>query len=144
MSKPARKVEKPRAEYGSDVIVDMLKAFEFEYIAVNPGATFRGLHDSLVNYGGNRLPELILCPDEEITVELADGYARACVTASNGAPSPAGTRRCRTRSSGRTALRRPIRWDRSIFAGTARCRRKSSTRRFGWRRRAGTRRRGAC
>ena len=78
MSKPARKVEKPRAEYGSDVIVDMLKAFEFEYIAVNPGATFRGLHDSLVNYGGNRLPEMILCPHEEITVALAHGYARAC------------------------------------------------------------------
>src|SRR5215813_1055725 len=78
MSKPARKIEKPRAEYGSDVIVDMLKAFEFEYIAVNPGATFRGLHDSLVNYGGNRLPEMILCPHEEITVALAHGYARAC------------------------------------------------------------------
>jgi thiamine pyrophosphate-dependent acetolactate synthase large subunit-like protein len=78
MSKPARKVEKPRAEYGSDVIVDMLKAFEFEYIALNPGATFRGLHDSLVNYGGNRLPEMILCPHEEITVALAHGYARAC------------------------------------------------------------------
>jgi acetolactate synthase I/II/III large subunit len=77
MSKPARKVEKPRAEYGSDVIVDMLKAFEIEYIALNPGATFRGLHDSLVNYGGNRLPEMILCPHEEITVALAHGYARA-------------------------------------------------------------------
>ncbi len=78
MSKPARRVEKPRAEYGSDVIVDMLKAFEFEYIALNPGATFRGLHDSLVNYGGNKSPEMILCPHEEITVALAHGYARAC------------------------------------------------------------------
>jgi thiamine pyrophosphate-dependent acetolactate synthase large subunit-like protein len=78
MSKPARRIEKPRAEYGSDVIVDMMKAFEMEYIALNPGATFRGLHDSLVNYGGNRLPEMILCPHEEITVALAHGYARAC------------------------------------------------------------------
>jgi acetolactate synthase I/II/III large subunit len=77
MSKPARRMEKPRAEYGSDVIVDMMKAFEMEYIALNPGATFRGLHDSLVNYGGNRLPEMILCPHEEITVALAHGYARA-------------------------------------------------------------------
>ena len=36
-------MEKPRAEWGSDVVVDLLKAFEIEYIAINPGATFRGL-----------------------------------------------------------------------------------------------------
>jgi acetolactate synthase-1/2/3 large subunit len=73
----AQKIEKPRAEWGSDVVVDMLKAFEFEYIAINPGATFRGLHDSLVNYGGNHAPEIILCNHEEIAVALAHGYARA-------------------------------------------------------------------
>ncbi len=77
MSKAARMAERPRPQYGSDVIVDMLKAFEIEYIAVNPGATFRGLHDSLVNYGGNQMPEMILCPHEEMTVALAHGYARA-------------------------------------------------------------------
>jgi len=77
VSKAARIAEKPRPQYGSDVIVDMLKAFEIEYIAVNPGATFRGLHDSLVNYGGNHMPEMILCPHEEMTVALAHGYARA-------------------------------------------------------------------
>jgi acetolactate synthase I/II/III large subunit len=73
----AQKLEKPRAEWGSDVVVDLLKVFEFEYIAVNPGATFRGLHDSLVNYGGNHAPEIILCNHEEICVALAHGYARA-------------------------------------------------------------------
>ena len=72
-----QKIEKPRAEWGSDVVVDLLKAFEFEYIAINPGATFRGLHDSLVNYGGNHAPEIILCNHEEIAVALAHGYARA-------------------------------------------------------------------
>jgi acetolactate synthase-1/2/3 large subunit len=77
MSKAARIVEKPRAEWGSDVIVDLLKAFEIEYVAINPGATFRGLHDSLVNYGGNRAPEIILCNHEEIAVAFAHGYARA-------------------------------------------------------------------
>jgi acetolactate synthase-1/2/3 large subunit len=76
MSK-AQKIEKPRAEWGSDVIVDLLKAFEIEYVALNPGATFRGLHDSLVNYGGNHAPEIILCTHEEICVALAHGYARA-------------------------------------------------------------------
>ena len=55
----------------------LLKAFEIEYIAINPGATFRGLHDSLVNYGGNHAPEIILCNHEEIAVALAHGYARA-------------------------------------------------------------------
>ena len=54
-----------------------LKAFDIEYIAINPGATFRGLHDSLVNYGGNHAPEIILCNHEEIAVALAHGYARA-------------------------------------------------------------------
>jgi acetolactate synthase I/II/III large subunit len=54
-----------------------LKAFEIEYVAINPGATFRGLHDSLVNYGGNHAPEIILCTHEEIAVALAHGYARA-------------------------------------------------------------------
>ncbi len=77
MSKPARVAEKPRPEYGSDVVVDLLKAFEIEYVALNPGATFRGLHDSLVNYGGNHMPEVITCTHEEITVAIAEGYARA-------------------------------------------------------------------
>jgi acetolactate synthase-1/2/3 large subunit len=77
MSKAAPVVEKPRAEWGSDVIVDMLKAFEIEYIALNPGSSFRGLHDSLINYGGNHMPETILCPHEEIAVGVAHGYAKA-------------------------------------------------------------------
>ncbi len=77
MSKAARIIEKPQPQYGSDVVVDLLKAFEVEYVALNPGATFRGLHDSLVNYGGNHMPEVITCTHEEITVAMAQGYARA-------------------------------------------------------------------
>ena len=68
------KADKP--EYGSDVIVDLLNRFEIEYVSLNPGASFRGLHDSLVNYGGNR-PEMIECPHEEIAVGMAHGYAKA-------------------------------------------------------------------
>lgn len=66
-----------KAEYGSDVVVDLMRAFGLEYAALNPGATFRGLHDSIVNYGGNTRPELILCCHEEIAVALAHGYAKA-------------------------------------------------------------------
>ena len=64
-------------EYGSDLIVDLLKAFEVEYAALNPGATFRGLHDSIVNYGGNTLPQVIQCCHEEIAVAIAHGYGKA-------------------------------------------------------------------
>ena len=53
------RVEKKQPEYGSDVVVDMMKAFDIEYAAFNPGATFRGIHDSIVNYGGNYKPEVI-------------------------------------------------------------------------------------
>jgi acetolactate synthase-1/2/3 large subunit len=60
----------------SDVIVDLIKRYGFPYIALNPGASFRGLHDSLVNYGGNQ-PPMLLCQHEEIAVQIAHGYAKA-------------------------------------------------------------------
>ena len=66
-----------RPEYGSDLIVDVLRGLGIEYAALNPGATFRGLHDSLVNYGRNQRPELIQCCHEEIAVAVAHGYAKA-------------------------------------------------------------------
>jgi len=57
--------------------MDMLRLLEIEYAAVLPGSTFRGIHDSAVNYTANQRPELILCNHEMITVSLARGYARA-------------------------------------------------------------------
>jgi acetolactate synthase I/II/III large subunit len=63
--------------YGSDLVVDLLRAVGVEHVALNPGATFRGLHDSLVNYGGRGGPEVILTTHEEIAVALAHGYAKA-------------------------------------------------------------------
>ena len=64
------------AGWGSDAIADLLRALEIPYIALTPGASFRGLHDSLVNYLGNARPELLLCVHEESAVALAHGYAR--------------------------------------------------------------------
>ena len=64
------------AAFGSDVVVDMLQALGIEFVALNPGASYRGLHDSLVNYGAGR-PEIILCNHEEIAVSIAHGYMRA-------------------------------------------------------------------
>src|SRR5262245_33723905 len=60
----------------SDVIVDLIKRYGFPHITLNPGASFRGLHDSLVNYGAND-PPMMLCPHEEIAVQIAHGYAKA-------------------------------------------------------------------
>jgi acetolactate synthase-1/2/3 large subunit len=60
----------------SDIIVDLIKKFGFPYIALNPGASYRGLHDSLVNYGGND-PPMLLCQHEKIAVQIAHGYAKA-------------------------------------------------------------------
>src|ERR671936_737375 len=62
--------------YGSDVMVDAIKACGFKYLPLNPGSSYRGLHDSLVNYGGND-PEIITCNHEKIAVALAHGYAKA-------------------------------------------------------------------
>lgn len=69
--------EKHTPEYGSDVMADAVNAMGYRYVALNPGASFRGLHDSLVNYSGNR-PELIQCLHENVAVGIAHGYAKAC------------------------------------------------------------------
>lgn len=62
--------------YGSDPMAAMLRALGFDYIALTPGASFRGLHDSLVNYLGNTKPEMLLCIHEEHAVSLAHGWTR--------------------------------------------------------------------
>ena len=79
MAKPAPKAEtikKSDKRWQSDIIVDMIKRYDFEYIALNPGASYRGLHDSLVNHGEND-PPMLLCQHEKIAVQIAHGYARA-------------------------------------------------------------------
>ncbi len=62
--------------WASDVIVDLLHAYDLPYAALNPGASYRGLHDSIVNYGANR-PALMLCQHEETAVQIAHGFAKA-------------------------------------------------------------------
>jgi len=62
---------------GSDFMVDVIKTLGIDYIAANPGSSFRSLHESVVNYGGNRKPELTTCLHEETAVAIAHGYAKA-------------------------------------------------------------------
>ncbi len=61
---------------GSDFMVDALKTLDFDYAAAIPGSSFRGLHESLINYGGNKKPEWITCCHEEISAAMAHGYAK--------------------------------------------------------------------
>ncbi|HWO72924.1 MAG TPA: thiamine pyrophosphate-binding protein, partial [Dehalococcoidia bacterium] len=65
-----------RAEFGSDLLIELMQQLEIPYVALNPGASFRGIHDSLVNFAGGK-PELVLCCHEEIAVAVAMGYANA-------------------------------------------------------------------
>ena len=59
---------------GSDFMVDVFKSLGFEYVCANPGSSFRGLHESIINYGGNKAPEMITCMHEESAVAMAHGY----------------------------------------------------------------------
>src|SRR5258706_1395005 len=61
---------------GADFMVDIIKSLGIEYIAANPGSSFRGLHESVINYGGNKSPEFITCCHEESAVGMAHGYAK--------------------------------------------------------------------
>lgn len=61
---------------GSDFMADVIKALGFEYVAANPGSSFRALHESLINYGANKSPELLTCLHEESSVAMAHGYAK--------------------------------------------------------------------
>lgn len=62
--------------WGSDVMVDVLRRLRLKHVALNPGSSFRGLHDSLVNYGGDEIM-MIECPHEKIAMGVAHGYAKA-------------------------------------------------------------------
>src|SRR5215471_14785403 len=68
-------VASPRGSYwGSDAVADVLRALEIPFIALNPGASYRGLHDSIVNHLGNEQPQMLLCLHEESAVAIAHGY----------------------------------------------------------------------
>ena len=78
-----------KAGFGSDVVAETLRDMDLTYIALNPGASYRGLHDSIVNYLGNKNPEMLLCLHEEHAIHIAQGYAKvtdkpmACAVHSN-------------------------------------------------------------
>src|ERR1039457_1882281 len=61
---------------GGDFMVDVLKTLDIDYLAMNCASSFRGLHEAVLNHGGNTTPEILTCPHEEIAVHMAQGYAK--------------------------------------------------------------------
>ena len=86
--RPEGKVD-DKVGFGSDIAAQMLRRFGFPYVSLNPGASYRGLHDSIVNHIGNVDPSMLLCLHEDHAVGIAHGYAKAtgepmaCVLHSN-------------------------------------------------------------
>jgi acetolactate synthase I/II/III large subunit len=68
-----RHIESPQSDY----MVDVIRALGIEYVAANPGSSFEGLHESLINYGEGQPPEFLTCLHEESSVAMAHGYAKA-------------------------------------------------------------------
>ena len=66
----------PEMEWGSDAIAEVVRRLDLRYFSYVPGASYRGLHDSLVNYLGNDNPQMVLCLHEEHAVAVAQGYAK--------------------------------------------------------------------
>ena len=77
MNESPVKVSEQKDVWGSDAIAAMLRALDIPFLALNPGASYRGLHDSIVNYLGNERPQMLLCLHEEAAVAIAHGYAKA-------------------------------------------------------------------
>ena len=61
---------------GGDFMVDVMKALDIEYLAMNCASSFRGLHEAILNHGNNKTPEILTCPHEEIAVHMGQGYAK--------------------------------------------------------------------
>ena len=78
MNRDAEGMDTPahQGRWGSDLIADALREQKIPYVCLVPGASFRGLHDSIVNNLGNKTPKMIVCLHEEHSVAIAHGWAQ--------------------------------------------------------------------
>ena len=67
---------KSQMKWGSDVVAEVTRRLDLKYITLVPGASYRGFHDSIVNYLGNENPQMVICLHEEHAVSIADGYGK--------------------------------------------------------------------
>ena len=78
VDRPAKlKGRRNRPEYGSDAMAEVVRGLGFKYAFLNPGSSYRGFHDSLINYNGNENPLAVLCNHEDVAVGMGQGYANA-------------------------------------------------------------------
>ncbi len=80
VERPAGLPAEGNALFGSDAIAEAIRSLNIPFIALNPGASYRGLHDSLVNHLGNAAPQMLLCLHEEHAVAIAQGWAKVTGT----------------------------------------------------------------
>ena len=59
---------------GSDFMVDVIKTLDIKYLPANPASSYRALHELLIDYGRNTMPEYLTCTHEEAGVGIAHGY----------------------------------------------------------------------
>ena len=59
---------------GSDFMVDVIKSLDIKYLPSNPASSYRAIHESLIDYGKNTMPEFLTCTHEEVGVGIAHGY----------------------------------------------------------------------
>jgi acetolactate synthase-1/2/3 large subunit len=74
---PPQELSRIKGVAGSDFMVDVIKTLDIKYLPANPASSFRGLHESLIDYGGNKTPEFLTCMHEESAVGMAHGYFKA-------------------------------------------------------------------
>lgn len=75
-ARPAAADRRATDRPGADFMMDVIKSLGFEYCCANPGSAFAGIHESMINYTGNKDPEFITCMHEESSVGMAHGYAK--------------------------------------------------------------------
>jgi thiamine pyrophosphate-dependent acetolactate synthase large subunit-like protein len=71
---PAQDNSRIAGRAGSDFMVDVIKTLDIKYLPSNCASSFRGIHESLINYGQNKMPEFLTCTHEESAVGMAHGY----------------------------------------------------------------------
>jgi acetolactate synthase-1/2/3 large subunit len=73
-TQPPAKDPVTQTSSGGDFMVDVLKTLDFDYCAINCASSFRGIQESMINYGGNKKPEILTCTHEDTAVHLSQGY----------------------------------------------------------------------
>jgi acetolactate synthase I/II/III large subunit len=75
-SQPPVKDPVSQTSSGGDFMVDVLKTLDIDYCAINCASSYRGIHEAMINHGGNTKPEILTCTHEDTAVHLAQGYAK--------------------------------------------------------------------